>query len=405
MKKIFSFVIVLGILFFVFQFGITLLKKGHVIDYKINIDNKEILINEKYIKKASDNYYLFKVNIEENTFVFDVNNEFNKQKKVIDNFKIYEQDDLFCISPIYIKNSDESTVICNLNGQPTSYTTVKDSYDLDEFLNSLDNFNFDKYVSFDSTSVIGKSDVYNDNMYEDEVLIVYDYKDLIKITKSNRERIGFSNYDIYHNETGILIGEYYILPIFENKPEYSGVQIINIEDGKKEQIKFEDEISTNIYINGVVDDKLYFFDKSNLVQYEIDPNKKTYRVVGDKNTNGQYYDGRWATRNIYDFYKQELMFTNTFPIKGDYVNAYETSKYYYYYDSNNKFYKVYKQELDNPIFLFQYDDIKEVKVVNDSIYFIHLDTIYRFDETGIKKIVTNNEFKYNYENIYSAYFK
>lgn len=405
MKKIFGFVVVLGLLFLVFQFGINILKSSHFVSYQIEVSEKNIVIDEEYIKTKNDNYYFFKLIVDDNSFVFDVDNKFNKQKKVISDIKLYEEDDLICISPVYIKDIDDVEIICTIDGLQTSYTEVIEHYDIEEFVNSIDNFNTDRYDSFDTTVSIDKLRIYKDNIYDDENLVVYDYKELIKINNKIRRRIEFSNYDVYKNEMGRLIGKNYIIPTFENKPEYSSFLVIDIISEEQEKIKFDNAISTNLYVNGVVDDKLYFFDKSNLIQYEIDPEKNNYRIVGNKSTNGQYYDGEWSTKNIYNFYTQELIFNQLYPIKDNYIKAFETSKYYYYYNNNNEFYKVYKNELDNPIYLFEYDELKEVQVTDDCIYFINQNTIYRYDDNGIKKLVTNNEFKYNYENIYGVYYK
>ena len=405
MKKIFSFIIILGLLFFIFQFGVTMLKSSHVVNYEINVGEQSVKIIEEYKKTKKDDYYFFKVDIDGETFVFDVDNKFNKQKHIIDDFKIYKEKELTCLSPVYTKNNDDAQIICSINGVQTSYTTVKEQYNMNEFVSTLENFNSDKFESSNVKVMLDKMNIYKDNVYEDEYLVVYDYKELIKISKNVREKIKFSNYDIYHNEMGRLIDKYYVLPNFENKPEYSGMLVIDIINKDKKIIKFDDEISTNLYVNGIVDNKLYFFDRSNFIQYEISPKKTSYRIVGNKTTNGQYFDGKWSTKNIYDFYNQNIIFNEELPVKDNYLKAYETNKYYYYYNSNNEFYKVYKEELDNPILLFKYDNIKEVIVINDRVYFINENTIYRYDETGIKILVTNNEFKYNYENIYGVYYK
>lgn len=405
MKKIFGFVVVLGLLFLIFQLGVTFFKNSHSISYQIKINDKKISIDEEYIKTKNEDYYFFKLKLGNDYFVFDINNTFNKQKKIINNIKIYQKDELTCISPVYINKVNDAEIICNVNGLQTSYTEVIKNYDLDEFSNSIDNFDLDKYTSFDTSITIDKLRIYKDNLYEDENLIIYDYKELIKVTNKIRRKIEFSNYDVYNNEMGILIGRKYIVPNFNNRPEYDSFLIIDILNEKKETLDFAKSISTNLYINGVVDDKLYFFDKSNLVQYEIDPDKNSYRIVGNKVTNGQYYDGQWSTRNIYNFYSQELKFNELYPIKDNYVKAFETSKYYYYYNNSNEFYKVYKNALDNPIYLFKDEDLKEVQVINDCIYFIDENILYRYDESGIKQLVKNNEFKYNYKNIYGVYYK
>lgn len=405
MKRIFSFIFVLGLLFLIFQLVINVFKDSHVVNYALKIDNNEILIKEEYKKTKEEEYYFFKLVFNDNTYLFDVPNKFNKQKKIIDDIRIYEKDDLVCISPIYIKNNINADIICSVNGIQTAYTAVIEKNDLTDFTNQLDNFNKDKYTSSNERVMINKMNIYKDNVYEDEYIIIYDYKELIKIKNKIRQRIKFSEYDVYNNEMGRLIENYYILPKFQNKPEYSSFLVINILNNEEEIITFKDEVSTNLYINGVVDNKLYFFDRSNFAQYEIDPKKNNYRIVGNKATNGQYYDGEWTTRNIYDFVNQKITFKTPHPIKGNYENVFETAKYYYYYNNDNEFYKVYKNELNNPIYLFNYKDVKEVQVINDCIYFISEDTIYRYDDTGIKKLVKNNEFKYNYKNIYGVYYK
>lgn len=404
MKKIINFILVLGILFLVFQFGITFFKSKHTVDYKLKVNNQEIIVHEEYSKDKKEDYYFFKVTIDDIDFVFDIDNKFNKQKEILSDINIYSKDDLTCISPVYIKNNDDPIITCNIDNLQYSYASIMDQYDLSEFISTIDNFETSKYEISNKSSEISRNTVYRDNMEYDENVIIYNYDELVQITKPSYFKINFANYDIYQNNLGILIDKYYILPKYENKPEYTGMLIIDITKQETDTLYFDNSISTNIYINGVVDNKLYIFDKSNLVQYEIDPKKQTYRITGNKSTDGQYYDGEWKTRNIYEFSKQELIFDNKYPIKNNYVEAFETNKYYYYYNNKNEFYKVYKKDLDNPIFLFKNDNMKEISVVSDHIYFINNTTLYRYDDKGLKRILTNKEFQYNYNNIYSVYY-
>lgn len=405
MKKIFNFVIVLGILLLIFQFGVTFFKKEHRLDYSISINSKDATVHEEYSKTKDNDYYFFKVKYDDKVFVFDIDNIFNKQKKVINDIKVYEKDELTCISPSYIKEF-KSDIICDVNGEQRSYASIKDKYNLDEFINTLYKFDKNKYVSSSKSSVISMMDVYKENFEDNENVIVYTYKRLVKLNRPSSSRIAFSNYDVYHNDLGTLIGKYYILPKYEKKPEYSAFLIINMEDESIDNLYFDENISTNLYVNGVVDNKLYIFDKSNLVQYEINPFKKIYRIVGDKNTNGQYYDGEeWSTKNIYEFSNTEIKFAKKYSIKDNYVEAFESDKYYYYRNSNNDFYKVYKKDLTKRIFLFHNANAKEIQVVNDNIYYIDGTSLYRYNNTGTKIILSSKEFQYNYNNIYSVYFK
>ena len=92
-------------------------------------------------------------------------------------------------------------------------------------------------------------------------------------------------------------------------------------------------------------------------------------------------------------------------IKDNYVNIYDGNKYYFYSNSNNEYYKVYKKDPDKKVFLFKNSNAKEVKVVNDNLYFIEGNNLYKYDNYSVKLILTNKEFQYNYNNIYSVYFK
>ena len=50
-------------------------------------------------------------------------------------------------------------------------------------------------------------------------------------------------------------------------------------------------------------------------------------------------------------------------------------------------------------------DIKDAVISNGSIYFIKNDTVYKKNRYGIKEVIKNNEFIYNFKNIVNAYYK
>lgn len=405
MKKIVGFIITLGLIVFVFQFLITFFKNNHIVDYVLISNENKISVHEEYIKDSKVDYYYFKVNIGDNIFVFDIDNSFNKQKQIVKDIMIYEDlsKDILCISPVYVKNNFDSRVYCSIDKKQYSYNSIKDLYDLSSFTSTLSNFDNNNYEN--DTNLNGVFNHDNSKIGKDEKIIIYKYNYLQIITNVNNNSLSFSKYDVYDNKLGILIDNYYVMPSFDNKYEYNSFIIINMKDEKKEVITFDKPLSTQLYINGVVDHKLYIFDKSNLNQYEIDPKNKSYRIVGNKDTKGQYYDGsKWFNKNIYDFIGREIKFGVNIPIKVEYEGVYETDKFYYYYTVDGNFYKVYKKDINKSIYLFQYDNVKEVKVVNDNVYFISDNALYRFNDYRIDKLVINYEFLYNYKNIYSVYF-
>ena len=218
MKKIISFIIVLAIMFFVFQFGVNLFKKSHNVSYSINVLDKKLVVHEEYSKDKVIDYYYFEVTLDKIKFVFDIDNIFNKQKQIIKNIKIYEKKDLVCLSPIYIKNNNDPDIICNIDGDQYSYTSIKDKYDLSEFIDSIENFDENKYLNDNSFDLEDRNKVYKGNMYDNENVIMYNYSTLNKISKKKNSIIRFANYDIYNNELGVLIDKYYVLPKYEKKP-------------------------------------------------------------------------------------------------------------------------------------------------------------------------------------------
>ena len=83
MKKIFNFVIVLGILLLIFQFGVTFFKKEHKLDYSISINSKDATVHEEYSKTKDNDYYFFKVKYDDKVFVFDIDNILINKKKLL----------------------------------------------------------------------------------------------------------------------------------------------------------------------------------------------------------------------------------------------------------------------------------------------------------------------------------
>lgn len=405
MKKIVKFVIVIGILLLIFQFGMNYLKKEHYITYKMYSGKHEVAVEEHYIKKNKLDYYFLNISVNSKNFVIDIDNSFNKQKKILHDITVYKdkKNDLMCIYGNFI-NEIETDIVCNIKDTQYEFGYIKDNYNVSSLIRDIPNFNENKYK--DSTDVIDKGNIkyYRDNFLNNESVYIYNYNKLLKFDSRGNTSIKFADYDVYENKLGILIDKYYVIPIYENKPMYNGFIVIDVTKEKINKIYFDEPISTNIYINGVVDNKLYIFDKSNLIQYEIDPIKRTYKKIGDKEKGGQYYDGSWSNRNIYDFVNKDLLFFKNNYIS-DATEIFETDKYIYYCDNNNIFYKVYRENKDKKIYLFKSSDAVEIKAVKDNLYFMKDTSLYRYNKYGIKKLITYKEFKYNYENIYSIYLK
>ncbi len=407
MKRVIGFIVGIIIFYFIFQISVTFFKTSHNVEYIKEIDDKKFIINEIYSKNNSGNYYSINIKIDDKEFIFYVGNSFNKQKNIVKDIKYYQKDNLFCVYPVYIKDKVGEDLICDIDGNLYSYTSIYDKYDLKDFASELPNFVYNKKTVSTTKEKIADVYTYNENIEENEYVIIYNYKTLLKVSQIMNTEIDFSSYDVYQNIYGTLVDKYYILPISVNKSPYLSFNIIDILSADSKVLNMNQSTSTSFYVNGAVDNKLYFFDKIDLKQYMISPKDQDYELIGDSELGGKVYEnGIWKDVSIYDL-KNNTIFTEDFSklAKFNYKEAFKSNRYYYFYDEKSNFYRVHQDYKESPVLLFNKKNLKEIKVVDDNIYYIIDTTLYRFNESGEIPIAERPEFKYNSTNIYSVYIK
>jgi hypothetical protein len=166
-------------------------------------------------------------------------------------------------------------------------------------------------------------------------------------------------------------------------------------------------ISTQSYVNGVYNDKLYVFDKSEMVQYEINPATEEVKVVGDVNNKAfAYINGKREEVSVYDMAKEEIIFTEKEDIyeENNCEKIYATKKYAICY-LNGDFYKIYAKYPNNKILLLNAPNAKEIRLRNDYLYYIIDDSIYRYNDHGSVILATKKEIKFNSDNVFDIYFE
>lgn len=410
MKKVISLVIILGIFSFVFQVGINFLKKKHDIKYSIEENNIVFDIHEIYTKK--DDTYKLKISMNNNDFLLKFENKYNKQKEIVEEISYYEDltKNLLCISPRLIGEKQSSTIICNISGTNLTYSAMIMQYDID-FTKVFDNIDLSKYINDISTyDNYFNSKIYSNN-FEEESLILYYYRNIARVKKNEISGVAFALSDVYENKLGVLAGKYYVIPRYTMSPGYTKIYTFDISENKIRTVGIELEngiISSNTYLNGVVNGKVYMVDRSNKIQYEINPNNDKIRVIGNETIGAQYYhNGDWSTISIYDFINSEIYFSDNITIpeqfQNKYIEFFETQDAYYYYNEDYEFYRIYKDDLNIQTLLFKTNDIKEVIIKGKNIYFISENELLRYNDKGLKTLVYNSEYEHNYQNIYSVY--
>lgn len=126
-----------------------------------------------------------------------------------------------------------------------------------------------------------------DNIDSNYVFTIWYYKG-IYIFSNDKLVKRYVRKDSYENNYSKLVGKYYITFNTDKKDNYRFSELIsyNIIDGGFKYIEIEDNVSLNTYINGVYDNKMYFTDLDNKIEYEFDPYKGSIKKLD----NYKYYN-------------------------------------------------------------------------------------------------------------------
>lgn len=410
MKKILKIVFLLAVLAIISQMFIKLFIKEHSVSYSIVAsDNKKYVINEEFKKFGSKHNYNFTVKRNNKVYSFSYENDFNKQDGVINDIKYYKTGDLECIYPIY-RREHVSDIYCLLDDKQVSYSYLRDSSnkDFSKVLKKLENDGYENSNYKLSNKVIKKGFIstYINNIPDDYIYTVWFYKGIYIIKDGKILEKDLLEKDRYENKLSSLVGKYYVTfntDSFYENAEYRELILYNIKDGGLNNFELEERLSSDTYINGVYNNKLYITDNDTKKQYLFDPYNNTIEEIGNKDS------------GFKNFRNNELITTrgNTNNVFSDLVSNREISKLYkkveikkyrdnyYFKTSDGNVYEVINNQYKNPILLFSMPGIEEWKVKDGIISFIVEDTIYIYkDGYGLKPIIVDSELNYNYENIY-----
>lgn len=405
MKKQVKLIILLLILFLVFEFILFIFKDNHEEEY--TIENKNYTYKVKEIYK-DDKYYL-KIKNKKNIYSFEVENNFHKKKKIIEKIYTNQGKEFTCIYPVLKKDTSSSNIICSKNKKTYFYTYYKN--DLTNFVNNLKEKGYSSPSWEEDSNKEKKIETlitYPDSLRENTYIYIYKYDGFFTINSKNLEKLNLFDNDTYVNHLGTNVDKYYVIPNYNEKYDYSELFRINMTNNKVKTIKLKDEISKDSYINGILDDEIYIFDKDKLVQYSINPKKKKVKEVGNKKDGVIYYDLEYKTSDVYTFRDEEVKFKRV----DNYIEKLENKEIthiekndnsYYYQIDNNVYY--YNGINKNKVLLFNME-ISDFKLINNTLYFISKDSLYSYDFIyGLDKILTYSELSFNSENRLAIYME
>ena len=414
MKRIFKLLGLVMILFFIYQMVIVLFVKEHVVTYQIGKGKDTFEVHESFQIKNKKHFYRFKVkDKKKNSYYFQIEENLHKKDKIIQKIESYQNEDLYCIYPVYSLKK-QSEIICQEKDQlfTGTYLETKKDERIVEFEEKLKKkgYSISGWKTKNTPKKYQKVTYYPENILKNQAFYFWTYKGIINLVKDNVYEQQLFEIDQYENNKSILLGTTLIVIDTEQDYDFDRIYLLSLFNKKKEVIKLKEKISKDSYFLGSVQDKVYLIDRKNIKQYEIDIQKKTCKEIGNKGLNAKYYqNGKWKIRNIYDFVQEDILFEEEIPskIKKLYPNQkiLKQDEIYYLIEGNTVSYilSLYPKQR---IYLFTLDDLKEIKVDNEMIFAVSKDTVYSYQEKkGLCPILTSRELLFHTQNMYGVAFK
>lgn len=386
------------IILFLLVIPLIFLRKVFIRKYDILYEKNKYIINEIYEYKNKE--HLYEINIKNNKqeITYILNNDFNKNKKIIKNLKVYKDDNITCLLPIY-NQKIEYKLYCLKDDIQVSNYYLKDNESYKKILKKVKKYKINNFLENNKTTSYKKLKVYDNNISNEDIFTIWDYKGISIIEKDKTKYVKFLDYDLYDNIKTIIYDEYFIL--FENN-HVDGIKNIHYYNLEKDKLKIynpEIIISKDFYINGVVDNLIYVTDNKTKKEYTIDLKKEEIIQINKANEYLSYYDNEFKSLTKSDYFMEKQIFNNKKVIDKNIssVEHIKDNNIYYFYEDNN----FYRQRTNrNKELLFSIDEIKEWKIVSNKIIIISEDILYLYDDDrGLVPIVQSNELNYNYENI------
>ena len=405
MKKIIKLILIIIAILLVFEILIFIFKTHHNIDYTVKNEKIKYKVNEVY----KDKKYSIRITNKDKIYAFEVDNNFYKRKKIVKNIYTYNLGNVSCIYPKYKRDKASSNIICSRNNETYSYEYFK--AELKPFIKRLKKDGFSNPSWKDKSNKQNRLDtltIYPNNINEDTYIYIYNYKGFYSINNETSTNLKILKNDKYKNTLGAQVGKYYVIPNYDENHTYKHFYRIDMTKDKIKEFKVKKKVNSDSYVNGVIDDEMYIFDKDKLVQYKINPKKKKQKEVGNKEDKVLDYNLKFKRINVYKM-RDEIVKFKTVDNYIDKLEGKANIKFiekvgstYYYQNINNDVY-YYNANSKVKIHLFN-KEISDFKLVGNTIYFISNDTLYSYNiDLDLSKLVIYSELSFNPENRIAVY--
>jgi len=357
--KLYLFIIVLILFFGIFLF---LIFKSY--DYEKSYIINKFKITEKYNKK--DKYYTFYIKNENITYSYLIKSKYFRKKELINEIKLENNKEEICILPV--SEIIEFYPLCS--NDDSIYT-----YNLS---------NTKKFYSYKELNEINKEynkiNIYN---YNDLSFLIYNYKGFYLINEDKEKNIKLFNNDVYSIDLIYQKENYLIVPNYNQNYYFNKIYIVNIKNGKFDEIEFDYDISFESIFLGDYKNNIYLLDKKEEKEYRINLKKKKIELIDFQILK----DNKMIKSSYKDIIKNNL----TFPTNN--LLNYEIIDGTLYLITNNSKIKITNKTVD-----------KIIKNNDESIYYLSGESLYMYNNLyGEILLLSNFEWNFNNTNIIYLY--
>lgn len=361
------------------------------LNYTLRNGKENFKINESYIKNKTS----IKIESKERIYLIDLFNQNDNKRHIVDKIYYYKDDLYECILPI-INNKIETDFMCYKEDILYDYHILEgENTKLDNYVNTITEYNIENYKNnYNTINSIGTVKYFTKNKINNLTAITT-YKGII----INGYNIDLFVNDVYNNKLSTFVKEYYVIADYTKTYEFQYFYIVDLFNKTVFKIKSKYEISLDSYIQGIVDDKVYIYDKDNENQYELNIDKRIVNLISS-NTDVKYYkNNKWekiskikANKEVYFDYTS---LDNNF---SEYDLVVESDLYYYLMKKSSNGYDLYRVN-KNQVNIYKFiSNIPtcDITAKDNYIYYAYNNKLYYYsDKVGLKAILEDTELEFN----------
>ena len=356
------------ILFFIISFSFFLMTYFKKRNYKLtyNIDSYKVI--EEYNKK--EKVYLISVTNNVDTYNYIISDKYSKSRKLVKKIKTYKDDDEKCLV-INFKNKD-IIPSCKRKSEQISFHLVSNKL--------KKKINYQKYLKKVSNDKYEYKNIYVEALNNKKVL-VWNYNGFYILNSKGGKDLKLTTADIYNPSTVGQIGNYIVVPDYDQGYEYNKLKVLNVNSLDVSSLKINKSLSSDSYTLGTNDESIFIYDRKYERELEIVPSKLKHRYVEPY----IYENGKIVskTTNYLSNNKAEFIYNTSY----DYVL------------SDNRLYRLNKHSKNKT--LITDTPVKEIiKKDNDAVYYLSGSSLFMYkDVTGEVFMLSYDELDFNYKNI------